>query len=438
MRKRVSDFRYDSGQARIPWAAVGESVRRDEIANILQFLVRPAADRQQEYDAQLERVMAEVDALIEAGDLQGKLALGNHVQALEQQVSKLLGCKYSLFVTNATAGFEIGYKYAGLRPGDEVIAPAITFIATIAYPLAIGAKVVLADVDPRTLNMDPEDVKRKVTPNTKVIIPVHLGGYTVDMDPIMALAEERDITVIEDAAHAFGGSYKGRMAGTIGHFGAFSFHEVKNITSLGEGGILCTNLDFGQELSRARFLGLDFSKQIPNWLYDVTALNAKRGPMVAGNHSTTEIQAVCLLSQMKRLKRIIAKREQAAKYLDQRFRTVDGIIPAPLGDDQIKTTYHLYLLQIDPQKVGADSQQLKAKLDARGVVQIPHFAPLYKFEVMRQMGYDTAAIQATCPVAEEAFQHRFTHLPLYDFSREQLTYLADAVVESVQEMKAGR
>src|SRR5690606_32022613 len=145
-------------------------------------------------------------------------------------------------------------------------APAITFIATIAYPLSIGAKVVLADVDPRTLNMDPADVARKITPRTKVIIPVHLGGYPVDMDPIMALAKQHDLTVIEDGAHAFGASYKGRMIGTIGHFGAFSFHEVKNITSLGEGGILCSNVEeYGKELRRARFLGLDLSKKIPNW-----------------------------------------------------------------------------------------------------------------------------------------------------------------------------
>lgn len=438
MRKRVSDFRYDSGAARIPWAAVGENVRRDEIAAILRFLVRPAEGRKEEYEAHFARAMEAVADLIRVGDLQGKLTLGSQVQALEERVCRFLGCRYAVFLTNATAGFEIGYKYAGLQPGDEVIAPAITFIATIAYPLSIGAKVVLADVDPRTLNMDPEDVRRKVTPNTKVIIPVHLGGYPVDMDPIMELARQRDIVVIEDAAHAFGASYKGRMVGTIGHFGAFSFHEVKNVTSLGEGGILCTDLDFGEELTKARFLGLDFTKQIPNWLYDVTALNGKRGPVVAGNHSATEIQAVCLLSQMRRLRRIIARREEAARYLNERFSEVEGIIPAPLSDDQIQTTYHLYLLQIDPQKVGADIQQLKAKLNARGVVQIPHFGPLYKFEVMRQLGYDTQAIEASCPVAEEAFQHRFTHLPLYPFTRAQLKYLADAVIESVQELKAGR
>lgn len=119
-------------------------------------------------------------------------------------------------LTNCTAGFEIACKYTGLKPGDEVIVPAITFAATMAYPLSIGCKLVFADVDPLTLNMDPKDVEKKITDKTKMIIPVHIGGYPVDMDPIMALAKQHDIVVLEDAAHAFGGEYKHRKLGTIG------------------------------------------------------------------------------------------------------------------------------------------------------------------------------------------------------------------------------
>ncbi len=434
----VSDFRYDTGAARVPWAAVGENVWSEEIENVLKFLIRPLPDKTKAYDAQFKRAAGEVKKLQKVGKPAGKLSLANNVQALEEQVEKFLKVKHSAFVTNATAGFEIGYKFAGLQPGDEVIAPAITFIATIAYPLSIGAKVVLADVNPRTLNMDPEDVRKKITPKTKVIIPVHLGGYPVDMDPIMAMAKKHNITVIEDGAHAFGASYKGKMIGTIGDFGSFSFHEVKNITSMGEGGIVCSNGEFGPELRRARFLGLDLSKKIPNWLYDVPAFQGKGGYFASGNYSSTEIQAVCLTSQIKRLKQIIAKRKKAADYLNRRFKKVDGIITPLFNDSSVKSTYHLYLLQIDPAKVGGDIQALKPKLDARGLVQIPHFAPLYKFSIMKQLGYDTAAIEATCPVAEEAFQHRFTHLPLYDFTDAQLQYLADAVIDAVNELKAGK
>jgi dTDP-4-amino-4,6-dideoxygalactose transaminase len=350
----------------------------------------------------------------------------------------LLKAKHAVFLTNATAGFEIAYKFAGLKPGDEVIAPAITFIATIAYPLSIGAKVVLADVDPRTINMDPEDVARKITDRTKAIIPVHIGGWPVDMDPIMRLAEERDITVIEDAAHAFGAEYKGRMAGAVGHFGSFSFHEVKNITALGEGGLLVSNTDFGADFDKARFLGLDLSRQIANWLYDVVALEGKDGVFAPGNHSATEIQALGLKLQMKRLSDIIAKRRSAAEYLTGRFERVEGLIPQVLDTDTVKSTYHLYLLQVDPDKAGGDVQTFKRKLQEKGVVNIPHFGPLYKFSIMRQLGYDTESIERSCPVAEDVFNRRFTHLPLYEFDRLDLEFMADTVIETVEEMKAGK
>lgn len=117
----------------------------------------------------------------------------------ENMCDEYLHTTGSTFLTNCTAGFEIACKYTGLKPGDEVIVPAITFAATMAYPLSIGCKLVFADVDPLTLNMDPKDVEKKITDKTKMIIPVHIGGYPVDMDPIMALAKQHDIVVLEDA-----------------------------------------------------------------------------------------------------------------------------------------------------------------------------------------------------------------------------------------------
>ncbi len=436
-KQTSADFRYATGAARVPWAAVGENVSSKDILDIVQFLIHPANRKKTQYATQLAQVTRDIEKLEQVGKPAGKLSLAGKVQALEEQVARFLQAKYTVFLTNATAGFEIAFKFAGLGPGDEVIAPAITFIATIAYPLSIGAKVVLADVDRRTLNMDPADVARKITSKTKAIIPVHLGGYPADMDPIMRLARKHNITVIEDAAHAFGASYKGRMVGTLGHFGSFSFHEVKNVTSLGEGGLLATNTRYGAEFKRSRFLGLDPSRRIPTWLYDVSAIQGKEGYFAAGNHSTTEIQALGLLSQIGRLQKIIAKRRRVAAYLNRRFAKVDGIITPLLDDQQIKSTHHLYLLRVDPAQAGGDIQDLKKKLAARGLVQIPHFAPLYKFSILRQLGYDTQAIEKTCPIAEEAFQHRFTHLPLYNFDKGQIQYMADAVIESVEEMRRG-
>lgn len=435
-KKSGSDFRYDTGEARVPWDAVGEKINSDDVLEIVRFLI-PKGDKDgAAYKKQLSKVKDEIYRLWEKGSWATKLSLGNKVKELEEEVKKFLGVKYACFVTNATAGFEIADKFAGLKPGDEFIAPAITFLASISYPLMIGAKVVLADVDPKTLNMDPEDVAKKVTKKTRVIMPVHIGGYPVDMDPIVKLARENDITVVEDAAHAFGAIYKGKMIGTVGHFGSFSFHEVKNINSIGEGGIVVTNEPCGEDFPKARFGGFDIAHPIKNWLYDVVALKGKGNYFTAaGNHSSTEIQALVLLSQMKRLKNIIDIRRKNAKYLNERLKDVDGIVLCPFDTDEIKSTYHLYLLQIEPEKLKGDIQDLKKKLAAKSVVQLPHFAPLYKFSHMKQLGYDTETIEKSCPNAEEVFQHRFTHLPLYPITDEQLKYMADAVIESVEEMK---
>lgn len=436
MGRKPSDFRYNTGPSRVPWAAVGENYNAQDIMAIIRFL---AQGEGAEYEEAIKEVEEKINKLAEVSSPPGKLSLGSKVEEAEEAVDKYLGTEGSLFVTNATAGFEIAYKYANLQPGDEVIVPAITFIATMAYPLAVGAKVVFADVDPKTINMDPADVARKITPKTKMIVPVHIGGYPVDMDPIMELAKKHDILVLEDAAHAFGGMYKGKKLGTIGHFGSFSFHEVKNITSFGEGGILTTNIvELREHLKRARFLGLDFSRKIKNWLYDVTSIPGKYGPFVAGNYSTTEIQALGLKLQVERVDKIIAERRAAAEYLNNRLSENPAIIPQDLGNEDIVPTFHLYLLQIDPDIAGGDIQILKKKLEEKGVTNIPHFGPLYYFDIIRELGYDQKAIAESCPVCEEVFNRRFTHLPIYGLTQEQLDYMADAILESVAEMQEGK
>ena len=434
----VGDFRYETAAARVGWPAVGEPIRAEDILHTIEFLVPPGTGDQAAYRRQLARVRQAVEGLCRAGGTAGKLTLGNQVQQLEEAAQRYLGVKHALFLTNATAGFEIAYKMAGLKPGDEVIVPAITFIATVVYPLALGAKVVLADVDRRTINMDPADVARKITPRTRMIVPVHIGGWPVEMAPVMRLARQHGLVVLEDAAHAFGAEYRGRRAGTIGHFGAYSFHEVKNITAFGEGGLLVSNTRYGQQFRKSRFVGLDLSLQIPNWLYDVTAIQGMRGLFVAGNHSATEIQAVGLLSQMRRNDRIIAARRHTAQALNRRLATVPGVQGTPMDCGRTHGTHHLYQLQVDPDVIGANVQDLKRKLTERGVTQIPHFAPLYKFQIMRQLGYDTAAIQASCPVCEDVFANRLTHVPIYGLSPDQVKYLGDAVIESVDELRHGR
>ncbi len=433
---KTTDFRYNTGETAVPWAAVGENYNVHDLMEIIRFLMQGSG---KEYEDAITAVWEQVKKLDALSTPPGKLSLASKVAEAEEACDKYLGTTTSTFVTNATAGFEIAYKYANLKPGDEVIVPAITFVATMAYPLAIGAKLVFADIDPKTINMDPKDVEKKITDKTKMIVPVHIGGYPVDMDPIMELARKHDILVLEDAAHAFGAMYKGKKVGTIGDFAAFSMHEVKNITSFGEGGIVTTNVpNFGDEMKRARFLGLDFTCPIKDWLYNITPIQGKFAPFVAGNYSTTEIQGLGLTLQVARNEEIIAARKKAAAYLTERFAENDAIIPQDIGNDEIKPTFHLYLLQIDPARAGGDIQVLKKKLEEKSVTQIAHFGPLYRFKIVEDMGYNAEEIAKTCPVCEEVFYKRFTHLPLYGLSDEQLRYMADAVLESVAEMQAGK
>ncbi len=433
---KSTDFRYNTGATRVPWAAVGENYNVQDLMEIIRFLMQGEG---KEYDDAITAVWEQVKKLDEVATPPGKLSLGSKVEEAEAACNEYLGTTTSTFVTNATAGFEIAYKYANLKAGDEVIVPAITFVATMAYPLSIGCKLVFADVDPKTINMDPADVARKITDKTKMIVPVHIGGYPVDMDPIMELARKNNILVLEDAAHAFGAMYKGRKIGTIGDFASFSMHEVKNITSFGEGGILTTTVPgFENDMKRARFLGLDFTCPIKDWLYNITPIPGKEKPFVPGNASTTEIQGLGLTLQVARNEEIIKIRRDAAAYLTERFAENDAIIPQHIGDENIKPTFHLYLLQIDPAKAGGDIQVLKKKLEEKGVTQIAHFGPLYRFKIVQDMGYDSDEIAKTCPNCEEVFYKRFTHLPLYGLSQEQLEYMADAVLESVAEMQAGK
>ncbi len=435
-KKKATDFRYNTGETKVPWAAVGENYNREDVMAVIKFMMKgEGAD----YEKALAEVEAKINALDAVSEPPAKLSLDAEVAKAEAMCDEYLNTEGSIFLTNCTAGFEIATKWANVQPGDEVIVPAITFAATMAYPLSIGAKIVFADVDPVTLNMDPKDVAKKITSKTKMIVPVHIGGYPVDMDPIMELAAKHDIVVLEDAAHGFGGEYKGKKLGTIGHFGSFSFHEVKNMTSFGEGGIMCTNIeDFRSEVKRARFLGADFSKKIKNWLYDVCAIPGKDGSsFVATNFSTTEIQGLGLQLQLSRYDEILAARRQAAAYLTKRLSVCDAIIPQDLGNDDIKPTFHLYAVVLDPEKAGGDVQTFKKKLAEKGVTEIAHFGPLYRFEVLKDRGYDEAEIAASCPVTEEVFDRRFTHFPIYGLTQEQLDYMADSILESIDEMQKG-
>jgi perosamine synthetase len=432
-----SDFRYNTGDAKVPWDAVAVKPDLALVMDVVRFLIGPGPDAGT-YMAAAQRVEAALRELAQHGRPATKLSLGNHVKAVEEQAKAYLSCKHACFVVNWTAAFDIALDLCGVRSGDEVIIPAITFIATAAPVLRKGAKVVFADVQVDTVNLDPADVARKITPRTKAIVPVHMGGYPVDMDPLMDLARKKGIAVIEDAAHGFGGTYKGRKLGTIGDFGAYSFHEVKNITSLGEGGLLVTHSDLGAQFSKARFCGFDLEIEPPRtWLYNISPIYASDGTaFVPSNFSTTEIQAVALLNQLRRNDQIIEQRRAVAQKLHDAFINVPGLRPGPMHSPKFGSTFHLFLLRIDPRVIRGGIQAFKHALAEKGITQIAHFCPLYYYKLFRELGYDCAGLAASCPNAEQVFFEQYTHLPIYGLSEEAINYLTDSVIETAKALKA--
>ena len=168
---------------------------------------------------------------------------GDECIEFEKKYAEYTGAKYARVVNNGTSALFLSMIGIGLKPGDRVLTTPVTWIATAAAPVTLGAEVDFVDIDPVTHNLDPNQLEERLTPNTKAVIPVHLYGQPCEMDEIMALSHKHNFSVVEDAAHAIGAEYKGKKVGTIGATGCFSFHEQKNISTLGEGGMVLTNDD---------------------------------------------------------------------------------------------------------------------------------------------------------------------------------------------------
>ena len=204
-KKKASDFRYNTGETKVPWAAVGENYNAEDLMAIVKFMMKGEGE---DYDAAVKAVESAVYALDKVSEPPAKLSLDAQVAKAEEMCDEFLGTEGCLFVTNCTAGFEIASKYANLQPGDEVIVPAITFAATMAYPLSIGCKIVFADVDPKTLNMDPKDVAKKITDKTKILVlpfPNNPTGAIMrreDLEAIRDVIIEKDLFVLSDEIYS--------------------------------------------------------------------------------------------------------------------------------------------------------------------------------------------------------------------------------------------
>lgn len=349
------------------------------------------------------------------------ITTGPKTARFEREFAGYVGAPGGLGLNSCTAALHTALVTRGVGPGDEVITTPITFAATVNVIEHVGARPVLVDVEPDTLNLDPRRVERAITPRTRAIIPVHYAGHPVDLDPILALAEVHRLTVIEDAAHALPARYRGRMIGSGTHPVAFSFYATKNLTTA-EGGMLTGDPEM---LARARVVGLhgmtgDAWKRYAkggSWRYDVVLPGFK--------YNMTDIQASIGIWQLRKLasfherRRVVAARYSAAFGADEAFE-----IPADRPD--VEHAWHLYVLRLRPDALTIGRDRFIEELGRRQIGTSVHFIPIHTHPFYRDK-YGWAA--DAFPIAHGNFL-RMLSLPLHPrLSDEDVADVIEAVLD---------
>jgi len=373
--------------------------------------------------------------------------MGPQVTLFQREFAKIFNVKHALATTNCTTAMHAATQVFGIGKGDEVIVTPNTFIATSLVILKEGGKPVYADIDPRTFNIDPKQIEDKITSRTRAIYVVHYAGQMCDMDPIMEIARKHKLYVMEDCAHAVGSEYKGRPAGSIGDIGCFSFHSLKNITTLGEGGMITTNNDdFAEKLQRMRvmsithwpqdqsrfeFGGYKMEKKDPKdyWLpshFDVIDDNGKWGC----NYRMNETQAAVGRAQLRKMDMLVGKRRENSRYINEGIRNIKGVRGVYEHPDCFHS-YHLYTLLIKEAELGGSRDDfMRILYREEGIQGIQHYQPNYHFTGLKKM-YNYP--DRLCPVAENFFYNEETNLPMNPrLTRNDL----DMIIEGVKNAAA--
>jgi dTDP-4-amino-4,6-dideoxygalactose transaminase len=341
---------------------------------------------------------------------QDTLTMGPQVKAFQDEFAAMSGVKYAFAATNCTTSMHVATQALGIGPGDEVIVTPNTFIATSLVILKEGATPVYADIDPKTFNIEPKEIEKKVTNKTKAIYVVHYGGHMCDMDPIMEIAKKHNLYVLEDCAHTPGAMYKGRRAGSIGDVGCFSFHSLKNMTTCGEGGMITTNRDdLVDPIEKLRCMNLDHWKnQADYWLpshFDVVDVNGKWG----NNYRMNEIQAAVGRAQLRKLEMLNKTRQELGRRISEGIQGIKGITPV-YEDPNCYHFYHLYTLCVEEEELGATRDDfMRVLYREEGVQGILHYQPTYHFTGLKKMGYN----DNICPIAEKFFYRSELNLPMH-------------------------
>jgi len=350
---------------------------------------------------------------------------GPQLRKFEREFAKYTGSKYAVGVSNGTASLHLALKALGLKKGDEVIIPDITFVATANSVLLAGATPVLVDVNYDDMNISLDSIKQSITSKTKAILPVHLAGKICKMTQIKKIAKKNNLLLIEDCAHAIGTKLNNKHAGTFGNVGCFSFYPTKNFTTI-EGGMVITNSKrIAEYVTSARSHGLTrsladrYSKGRP-WDYDI--INP------GFNYRLDEIRASLGLSQLKRINSLNSKRFLASKYYSKQLEEIPGIITPEIFRNK-EHTYHLYIIRIK-NEFGQNRDVVFKELKKVGIHVSLHYKPLHRFSAYKNLTKTYGRLDNSEQIYKESLS-----LPLYpSISKKQ----QDLVIHNIEKYEGRR
>jgi perosamine synthetase len=338
------------------------------------------------------------------------LTTGPKVEEFEEAFAARVGAAHAVSFNSGTAALHGAAFAAGLKPGDEAITTPLTFAATANCVLYQGATPIFADVSAGNLNVDPDQIERKISAQTRVILPVDYAGHPADLTAILEIARRHRLVVIEDACHALGAEYNGRCVGGIADMTVFSFHPVKHITT-GEGGMVTTNdARFAETLRRFRNHGISSDartrQSAGQWYYEMVLLGF--------NYRLPDIVCALGIEQLKRLDANLARRREIAARYTAAFRKIPGVTTLAVRQEA-NPAWHLYPILLDLQKLTADRAQIFRALRAENIGVNVHYIPVHLHPYYREhFGYKGGEF----PVAEAAYD-RLISLPMFHSMSDQ-------------------
>ncbi len=352
-----------------------------------------------------ERELRNLRRVVESGNWGGFPSPNVMAGEFAERFAAYHGAKYGICTTGGTTALEVSLRAAGLERGDEVLVPALTFYATAFAALVQGFKPVFVDIDPNTWCIDASKIEQAITPDTRAILPVHLGSRMADMDRIGEIAHARNLKVIEDSAHMHGGFWRGKGAGTLGDLGCFSFQSSKLMTC-GEGGIIITSDESLDERCHA---------YVNSGRVKTTDRQASEGTMLGWNYRITEFQAAVLLAQLERLPEQIERRNANVAHFEKRVAQIEGVSTLPVDERMTTRSGYGVVLRYDEQAWrGASRDRFARALYAEGMkLHTSFYTPVYKTPLFawRDAPIDVDYSQTHCPVAEKASYKEMIWLP---------------------------